>query len=59
MNEQQTNPEGLVMAAPVQPVVQKKKASWWRTILWVLAMMLLVNVVMAFIAYWYFTYIAN
>ena len=30
---------------------KKKKASWFRTILWILSMMLLANVVMAIIAY--------
>jgi hypothetical protein len=35
------------------PVVNphKKKASWLRTILWMLSMVLLVNVIMAVIAY--------
>ena len=35
---------------------QKKKASWLRTILWMLSMMLLVNVVMAIIAYVLYRY---
>ena len=34
----------------------KKKASWLRTILWMLSMMLLVNVVMAIIAYVLYSY---
>ena len=32
-------------------VYKKKKASWFRTILWMLSMMMLTNVAMAIIAY--------
>ncbi len=34
----------------------KKKASWFRTILWMLSMMVLANVVMAIIAYILYRY---
>lgn len=37
---------------PAKPA--KKKASWLRTILWVLSMMLLVNAAMAVVAYFLF-----
>lgn len=40
---------------PVAPQ-QKKKASWTNTILWMLSMMLLVNVIIAIIAYFMFFY---
>jgi len=33
------------------PPRKKKKASWFRTILWMVSMMLLVNVIMAIIFY--------
>jgi hypothetical protein len=35
---------------------KKKKASWLRTILWMLSMMLLANVVVGIIAYFLFVY---
>lgn len=38
------------LAGPARPAA-KKKASWTRTILWMLSMVLLLNVVMALIAY--------
>lgn len=40
---------GALSASP-----QKKKPSWFRTILWMFSMMLLVNVVMGIIAYFLF-----
>ena len=51
MSEQQENTGSPESAAGSQAPVKKKKASWLRTILWMVAMMLLVNVVMAIIAY--------
>lgn len=57
MSEQQASEKSLeVLAGQAQPVAAKKKASWWRTILWVLSMMLMVNVVMGVIAYFVFFY---
>jgi len=57
MNEEQVNavrydPEGNQKNRVGSP--KKKKASWLRTILWMLSMVLLVNVVMAIIAYFLF-----
>jgi len=54
MTERQASPE---MHSPTdnqsapEARPKKKKASWARTILWMVGMMLLVNVVMALIAY--------
>jgi len=59
MTEEQAQPESHVpvdgQGSPVA-TPQKKKASWFRTIMWMLSMMLLVNVVMAIIAYILYRY---
>jgi flagellar basal body-associated protein FliL len=41
---------------PPQPAPQKKKASWLRTILWMLSMIMLVNLAMVIVAYFMFFY---
>lgn len=40
----------------VESPKKKKKASWFRTILWMLSMMLLANMVVGVIAYFLFIY---
>ena len=55
MTEQQARLESReVSADSAQIVPKKKKASWVRTILWILSMMLLANLAMAIVAYFMF-----
>ena len=56
MSEQQVQQEqpGAAVIQQGQAGTKKKKASWLRTVLWVISMMLLVNIVMAIIAYFLF-----
>lgn len=59
MTEEQMQPDSQSAVAEQQnPVAtkKKKKASWLRTILWMISMVLLVNVIMAIIAYFLFFY---
>jgi len=54
MTEKQSQEESHDPVVDQKSIVanpRKKKASWLRTILWMLSMMLLVNVIMAVIAY--------
>jgi hypothetical protein len=54
MSELQMLPGNAMQHPEVADAKPKKKASWLRTILWMLSMMLLVNVVMAIVAYFLF-----
>ena len=59
MTEEQAQSESHVPVEGQQSQVatpKKRKASWTRTILWMVSMMLLVNVVMAIIAYILYRY---
>lgn len=59
MTEEQMQPDSQgAVAGQQNPVTtgKKKKASWLRTILWMISMMLLVNAIMAIIAYFLFFY---
>jgi heme/copper-type cytochrome/quinol oxidase subunit 2 len=59
MTEVQAQAEsGGSLESQVNPLgnQKKKKASWLRTILWMLSMMLLVNAVLGIIAYFLFFY---
>lgn len=59
MTEEQMQPDSQsAVAGQPTPVAagKKKKASWLRTILWMISMVLLVNAIMAIIAYFLFFY---
>jgi flagellar basal body-associated protein FliL len=56
MMEAMTSQLQAALEVATVPAKRKKKACWLRTILWMLSMVLLVNAVMAVIAYFLFFY---